>query len=160
MIRTTLKFSLVALTFGVLLIAGANSAMAQRSVTTTIDEPLNNNAALTCDTFQPIQFTGFVRTVYETVYNKDGSPDKLKITTNWENVSGTDTSGRQYKGHLHSLEVIDLDGLPSEYKHNVMERFIGKGKVPDLVYRLRFDVKIDVNGNVTHLKDTEITECK
>jgi len=160
MSRKTSKVLLLAITFAVLFMAGAKSAMAQRSVTTTIDEPLNNNTALTCDTFQPIQFTGFVRTVYETVYNKDGSPGKLKITTNWENVSGTDTSGRQYKGHLHSLEVIDLDGLPSEYKHNVTERFIGKGKVPDLVYRLRFDVKIDVNGNVTHTKDTEITECK
>jgi len=153
------KVSLLAMTFAVLFMAGAKSTMAQRTVSTTIDEPLNF-AGFACDTFEPIQFTGFVRTVYQTVYKGDGSPDKLMISTNWENVTGTTASGRVYKGKYNSKESIPLDGLPSQYKHNVTERWIGKGNIPDLVYRLRFVVKVDSNGNVTHLKDSETTECK
>jgi putative salt-induced outer membrane protein YdiY len=159
MSRKPLKVSVLSVMFAVLVMTGTKAAMAQKSVSTTIDDPLNFTG-LACDTFEPIQFTGYVRTVYETTYNGNGSPDKLKISTNWEHVTGTTASGRLYKGKSNSKETIDLDGLPSQYKHNVTERWIGKGNVPDFVYRLRFVVKVDVNGNVTHIKDTEITECK
>src|SRR3954470_24100531 len=114
MSRKPLGVSLLAMTFIVLLIAGATSAMAQNATTTTTatKSPLVQTA-FTCCTFEPITFTGFQKTVYEVKDNHDGTPMKFKMAMSWEDVVGTTPSGRVYKGTYHSKETSDLDGLPS-----------------------------------------------
>ena len=155
------RFSILALAVGVLFMAGAKSSMAQSAttVTTTIKEPITF-VGQTCDTFEPITFTGMQNTVYEVVNDGAGSL-KLHIHSNWQNVSGSTPTGRQYHGTNTSNEDIDVDSLPSEHTITVNQRWIGKGKgVPNLIYNLRFNIRIDVNGNVTSQKDNETVECK
>jgi hypothetical protein len=155
------RFSILALAFGVLFVAGAKSSMAQSAttVTTQVKEPLNY-VGQTCDTFEPITFSGYQHTVYEVVNDGAGSL-KMHIHSNWQNVSGSTVSGRQYRGVNTSNETIDLDGLPSEHTITVNQRWIGKGKgAPNLIYNLRFNIKVDANGNVTSVKDSETVECK
>ncbi len=161
MTRKTLKLSILALAFGVLFMAGAKSSLAQSAYTvaTQIKEPLNFVGA-TCDTFEPITFTGYQHTVYEVVNDGAGNM-KLHIHSNWQNVSGVTPTGRQYRGTNTSNESIDLDGMPSEHTINVNQRWIGKGKgAPNMIYNLRYNIRIDANGNVTSQKDSETTECK
>jgi hypothetical protein len=155
------RFSILALGFAVLFMAGAKSSIAQSAttVTTQIKEPLNF-VGQTCDTFEPITFTGYQHTVYEVVNDGSGGL-KMHIHSNWQNVSGSTPSGRQYRGTNTSNEDIDLDGLPSEHTITVNQRWIGKGKdAPNLIYNLRFNIKVDANGNVTSIKESETTECK
>jgi hypothetical protein len=162
MSRKPLEVSLLAMTFTVLLIAGATSAMAQNATTTTTSTqtPLVQTA-LTCDTFEPITFTGFEKTVYEVKNNHDGTPLKFKMSISWEDVVGTTPSGRVYKGTYHSKETSDLDGLPSFHRITVSERFKSKTKgAADTVYTFKFKVKIDEFGNVTQDKEDEKSECK
>jgi hypothetical protein len=162
MSRKPLEVSLLAMTFTVLLIAGATSAMAQNATTTTTStqSPLVQTA-LTCDTFEPITFTGFEKTVYEVKNNHDGTPLKFKMSISWEDVVGTTPSGRVYKGTFHSKETSDLDGLPSYHRITVSERFKSKTKgAADTVYTFKFKVKIDEFGNVTQDKEDEKSECK
>lgn len=161
MTRKTFAVSIMTAVFALLFMAGTKSAMAQSAttVTTTIKEPLNF-VGTTCDTFEPINFTGRQNTVYEVVNDGAGNM-KLHIHSNWQDVSGSTPSGRQYRGTNTSNETIDLEGLPSEHTITINQRWIGKGKgAPNLIYNLRFNIRIDANGNVTSQKDSESTECK
>jgi len=162
MSRKPLEVSLSAMTFIVLLIASATSAMAQNATTTTsaTKSPLVQTA-FTCDTFEPITFTGFQKTEYEVKDSHDGTPLKFKVAISWEDVVGTTPSGRVYKGTYHSKETSDLDGLPSFHRITVSERFKSKTKgAADTVYTFKFKVKIDEFGNVTQDKEDERSECK
>ena len=157
-----LKVSILAIVFGVLFLAGAASAIAQKATTTTTTtkEPLTQTP-LTCDTFEPISFTGFQKTVYEVKDSRDGTPLKFKMTISWEDVVGTTPSGRVYKGTYHSVEQADLDGLPSFHRMTTIERFKSKTKgAGDTVYTLKLRIRVDEFGNVTQDKEGEETECK
>src|SRR5712691_10900014 len=98
MSRKVSKVSLFVVLLGVLVMAGAKSTMAQTAttVTTTIKQPLNF-AGKTCDLLEPVTFTGSQDTIYEVVNDGAGSL-KLNIRSNWQNVSGSTPSGRQYLG--------------------------------------------------------------
>ena len=164
MTKKSFAVSIPAIVFALLFMAGTKSIMAQTpqtatSVTTTINEPVSFMAT-TCDTFETITFTGFQKTVYEVKDNKDGSPRKMTTTVNWEGVKGTTGSGVVYKGTYKSKESFDLDGLPSYYHLDINQRWTGKGKAPDMIYRLRHIVRIDALGNVTREKESERVECK
>jgi len=159
--KKTFTIPILALTFAILFMAGTKSVMAQSAttVTTTIKEPLNF-VGNSCDTLEPITFTGRQNTVYEVVNDGLGNL-KVHIHSNWQEVSGTTASGRSYRGTNTSNETIDIDSLPSEHTITVNQRWIGKGKgVPNLIYNLRFNIRIDANGNVTSQKDSETVECK
>lgn len=161
MTRKPFAVSIMAMVFALLFMVGTKSVVAQSAttVTTTIKEPLNF-VGNTCDTLEPITFTGRQNTVYEVVNDGLGHL-KVHIHSNWQDVSGSTASGRQYRGTNTSNEDIDIDGLPSEHTINVNQRWIGKGKgVPNLIYNLRFNIRIDANGNVTSQKDSETVECK
>jgi hypothetical protein len=157
------RFSILALAFAVLFVAGAKSSMAQSATTTstTIKEPLNYNAALTCDTFEPITFSGFQKTVYDVKNFNDGSPRRVKMTVTWDDVVGTTTSGRVYKASSTSREEYDVDGLPSYHRISITQRFKSKTKgAADTVYTLKLKVKVDVDGSVTQDKEDERVDCK
>ena len=147
--------------FGVFLTAGANVTMAQTATTvsTTIKEPLNF-AAQTCDTLQPITFTGTQDTLYEVVNDGTGV-FKLNVHSSWENVVGTALSGHKYIGTNVSDETIDLDSLPGEQVITFDQHWLGKGsEALNMIYTLTFNVKIDADGKVTAAKTSEIVECK
>jgi len=157
-----LKVSILAMVFGVLCVASATSAVAQKatSTTTTTKEPLVQTP-LTCDTFEPISFTGFVKSVYEVKDSHDGTPLRVKMSVSWEDVVGTTPSGRVYKGNYHSIDQYDVDGLPSYHRTTTIERFKSKTKGgADTVYTLKLRIRIDAFGNVTQDKESEETECK
>jgi len=155
------RFSILALAFAVLFLAGAKSSMAQSATTsTTINEPLNYTA-LTCDTFDPITFTGSQKTVYDVKNFNDGSPRRVKMTVTWDDVVGTTVSGRVYKASSTSREEYDVDGLPSYHRISIKQRFKSKTKgAADTVYTLRLKVKVDADGSVTQDKEDEKVECK
>ena len=155
------RFSILALAFAVLFLAGAKSSMAQSATTsTTINEPLNYTA-LTCDTFEPITFSGSQKTVYDVKNFHDGSPRRVKMTVTWDDVVGTTVSGRVYKASSTSREEYDVDGLPSYHRMSIKQRFKSKTKgAADTVYTLRLKVKVDVDGSVTQDKEDEKVECK
>lgn len=160
--RKPFVVSILAMVFAVLFVGGATSAMAQSTIkTTTKDQPVDT-IMTTCDVpFEPIHFTGFQRTMYEVKNDHDGSPLRFKFTATWENVVGTTPSGAIYKGKSKYMEQADLDGLPSYHKITVNERFKSKTKgSPDMVYFLKFKIRIDEDGNVTQDKEDERTECK
>jgi hypothetical protein len=162
MSRKKFRTSILALAFGVLVMAGTESAMAQTSTTTktTTTEP-TTFTALTCDTFEPITFTGSVKTVYEVKDDHDGSPRKLKMSVTWDDVTGTTLSGRVYKASSTSKEAYDLDGLPSYQRTSMNQRFKSKTKgAADSTYTLKIRIKVDVDGNVTQDKESERVECK
>jgi hypothetical protein len=161
MSRKVFKVSLLVMVLSVLIMAAAQSGEAQTAttITTTISQPLNF-AAQTCDVLEPITFTGTQDTIYEVV-NDGAGHLKLNIHSNWQNVSGTTSSGRQYPGTDESTQSIDLDGLPSAQTVIVSQQWIAKSEgVPSMVYTLRFTVNIDVNGKVTAQKDSETVECQ
>ena len=171
MSRKKIRTSILALAFGVLVMAGAESALAQTSTTTmaqtstttktTTTEPLTNFIALTCDTFEPITFNGYVKTVYEVKDDHDGSPRKLKMTVTWDDVTGTTPSGRFYKATSTSKEAYDLDGLPSYQRTSMNQRFKSKTKgAADSIYTLKIKITVDVYGNVTQDKESERVDCK
>jgi hypothetical protein len=142
--------------------AGTESAMAQTSTTTktTTTEP-TTFTALTCDTFEPITFNGYVKTVYEVKDDHDGNPRKLKMSVTWDDVTGTTLSGRVYKASSTSKEAYDLDGLPSYQRTSMNQRFKSKTKgAADSTYTLKIRIKVDVDGNVTQDKESERVECK
>jgi hypothetical protein len=158
------KFRLLipALAFAVLLVAGGKSAMAQNAstTTTTTKEPLAT-VAYTCDTFEPITFTGYQKTVYEVKNSHDGTPLKFKMTTSWDDVVGTTPSGRVYKGTMNTKDAADLDGLPSYHRFTISQRFKSKTKAAaDTVYTFKLKIKVDEFGNVTQDKEDERSECK
>lgn len=155
------RFSMLALAFAVLFLAGAKSSMAQSATTsTTIKEPLNYTA-LTCDTFEPITFSGSQKSVYDVKNFNDGSPRRVKMTVTWDEVVGTTTSGRVYKASSTSREEYDVDGLPSYHRISITQRFKSKTKgAADTVYTLKLKVKVDVDGSVTQDKEDEKVECK
>ena len=155
------RFSILALAFAVLFLAGAKSSMAQSATTsTTINEPLNYTA-LTCDTFEPITFSGSQKTVYDVKNFNDGSPRRVKMTVTWDDVVGTTVSGRVYKASSTSREEYDVDGLPSYHRISIKQRFKSKTKgAADTVYTLKLKVKVDVDGSVTQDKEDEKVECK
>ena len=162
MSRKNFRTSILALAFGVLVMAGAESAMAQTSTTTktTTSEP-TTFTALTCDTFEPITFTGSVKTVYEVKDDHDGSPRKLKMSVTWDDVTGTTLSGRVYKATSTSKEAYDLDGLPSYQRMSMTQRFKSKTKgAADSIYSLKIRIKVDVDGNITQDKESERVDCK
>jgi hypothetical protein len=136
--------------------------MAQSSTTTktTTSQELNNFVALTCDTFEPITFNGYVKTVYEVKDDHDGSPRKLKMTVTWDDVTGTTTSGRVYKATSTSKEAYDLDGLPSYQRMSMTQRFKTKTKGADSIYTLKIKITVDVYGNITQDKESERVDCK
>ena len=157
-----IRFSILALAFAVLFVAGAKSSMAQSATTTstTTKEPLNY-VALTCDTFEPITFSGFQKTVYDVKNFHDGSPRRVKMTVTWDDVTGTTPSGRVYKASSTSREEYDVDGLPSYHRISITQRFKSKTKAAaDTVYTLKFRVKVDVDGSVTQDKEDERVDCK
>ena len=162
MSRKKFRTSILALAFGVLVMAGAESAMAQTSTTTktTTTEP-TTFTALTCDTFEPITFSGYVKTVYEVKDDHDGSPRKLKMSVTWDDVTGTTVSGRVYKATSTSKEAYDLDGLPSYQRTSMTQRFKSKTKgAADSIYTLKIKINVDANGNITQDKESERVECK
>jgi len=163
MSRKKFRTSILALAFGVLVMAGAESAMAQTSTTTktTTTEPLINFIALTCDTFEPITFNGYVKTVYEVKDDHDGTPRKLKMTVTWDDVTGTTPSGRFYKASSTSKEAYDLDGLPSYQRTSMNQRFKSKTKgAADSIYSLKIKITVDVYGSVAQDKESERVDCK
>ena len=163
MSRNNFRISILALAVGVLVMAGAESAMAQSSTTTktTTSEPLNSFAALTCDTFETITFNGSVKSVYEVKDDHDGTPRKLKMSVTWDDVTGTTPSGRFYKATSTSKEAYDLDGLPSYQKMSMTQRFKSKTKgAADSIYSLKINIKVDVYGNITQDKESERVDCK
>jgi hypothetical protein len=142
--------------------AGTESAMAQTSTTTktTTTEP-TTFTALTCDTFEPITFTGSVKTVYEVKDDHDGSPRKLKMSVTWDDVTGTTLSGRVYKASSTSKEAYDLDGLPSYQRTSITQRLKSKTKgAADSIYTLKIKINVDANGNITQDKESERVDCK
>jgi hypothetical protein len=155
-----LRHWILVVAFGVFLTAGANVTMAQTATTvsTTIKEPLNF-AAQTCDTLQPITFTGTQDTVYDVVNDGTGVLT-LKVHASWENVVGMIAGGRTFAGLSTSDETIELDSLPSEQTVTVNQRWIGKDDGPNLVYTLKFNLKIGADGTVTSSKSSEVVECK
>ena len=161
MSKKTLKVPLLAMVFSVLLMAGVKSAMAQSAttVTTTIKQPLNF-VALTCELPESVTFTGTQDNVYE-VINDGAGHLKLHIHSNWLNVSGSTPSGRQYRGTNESDQTIDLAGLPWEDVITVNEQWIGKAAgAPNMIYNLRFAVKVGADGSVVSQKDKETIECE
>jgi hypothetical protein len=156
------RFSILALAFAVLFLAGAKSSMAQSATTTstTTKEPISF-VALTCDTFDPITFSGYQKTVYDVKNYHDGSPRRVKMTVTWDDVVGTTVSGRVYKASSTSREEYDVDGLPSYHRISIKQRFKSKTKgAADTVYTLRLKVKVDADGSVTQDKEDEKVECK
>jgi len=169
MSRKKFRISILALAVGVLVMAGAESAMAQSSITTTnstttkttTSEPLNNFLALTCDTFETITFNGYVKSVYEVKDDHDGNPRKLKMSVTWDDVTGTTLSGRVYKATSTSKEAYDLDGLPSYQRTSITQRLKSKTKgAADSIYSLKINIKVDAFGNVTQDKESERSDCK
>ena len=150
---------ILAVAMGVCLAASANVTMAQTATTvsTTIKEPLNF-VAQTCDTLQPITFTGTQDMVYEVVNDGTGVLT-LKVNSNWENVVGTIAGGLTIAGVSTSDETIDLDSLPSEQTVTVYQRWMGKNDAPNLVYTLKFNLKVAADGTVTSTKSSEVVEC-
>ena len=162
MSRKSLKVSILAMVFGLLFVAGTKSAMAQSATTTktTTSEP-TAFTALTCDTFEPITFNGYVKTVYEVKDDHDGSPRKLKMSVTWDDVTGTTTSGRVYKATSTSKEAYDLDGLPSYQKMSMTQRFKSKTRgAADSIYTLKIKITVDVYGNITQDKESERVDCR
>jgi len=156
------RFSILALAFAVLFVAGAKTSLAQSATTTTTttNEPLNF-VALTCDTFEPITFTGSQKTVYDVKNYNDGSPRKVKMTVKWDDVVGTTPSGLVYKASSTSKEEYDLDGLPSYHRMSIRQRFKSKNKgAADSIYTLKLRIKVDVDGTVTQDKEDERVDCK
>jgi hypothetical protein len=136
--------------------------MAQTSTTTktTTNEP-TTFIALTCDTFEPITFTGSVKTVYEVKDDHDGNPRKLKMSVTWDDVTGTTLSGRVYKATSTSKEAYDLDGLPSYQRTSITQRLKSKTKgAADSIYSLKIRIRVDADGNVTQDKASERVDCK
>jgi hypothetical protein len=127
-------------------------------VSTTIKEPLNFVSA-TCDSLEPVTFTGTQDTLYEVVNDGTGV-FTLKVHANWENVIGSVAGGRAFSGTNVSDETIDLDRLPSEQTVTVDQRWLGKGDAPNLVYTLKFNITVATDGTVTSSKFSEAVECK
>jgi len=156
-----LRLLILAFAFVVFFIAAGDTSMAQTatSVSTTVKQPLNF-AAQTCNTPEPITFTGTQDTIYEVVNDGTGV-FKLNVHSSWENVIGTAVSGLKYIGTNISDETIDLDSLPSEQVITFDQHWLGKGSdALNMVYTLTFNVKIDADGKVTATKTSEIVECK
>ena|SRR5258705_8944049 len=163
MSRKKIRISILVFAFGVLVMAGAKSAMAQSSTTTktTTSQALDNFIAYTCDTFEQITFNGSVKTVYEVKDDHDGSPRKLRMSVTWDDVTGTTPSGRMYKASSTSKEAYDLDGLPSYQRMSMTQRFKSKTKgAADSIYTLKIKITVDVYGNITQDKETERVDCK
>ena len=155
------RLLILAFAFGVLFIAATDTGMAQTatSVSTTVKQPLNFMAQ-TCNTPEPITFTGTQDTIYEVVNDGTGV-FKLNVHSSWENVIGTTLTGNKYIGTNISDETIDLDSLPSEQVITFDQHWLGKGTdALNMIYTLTFNVKIDADGKVTAAKTSEIVECK
>jgi len=155
------RLLILAFAFGVLFIAATDVTMAQTatSVSTTIKQPLSL-IAQTCDTPEPVTFTGTQDTLYEVVNDGTGVL-KLNIHSSWENVIGTALSGHKYAGTNVSDEALDLDSLPGEQVITVSQRWLGKAsEALNMIYTLTFNVKIGADGKVTSAKASEIVECK
>jgi hypothetical protein len=152
---------ILAFAFAVLFIAATDTGMAQTatSVSTTVKQPLNFMAQ-TCNTPEPITFTGTQDTIYEVVNDGTGV-FKLNVHSSWENVIGTTVTGHNYPGTNISDEAIDLESLPGEEIVTFDQHWLGKGTdALNMVYTLTFNVKIDADGKVTAAKTSEIVECK
>lgn len=154
------RFRSLILAFGLVLVGGAGAAMGQTatSISTTIREPLSF-VATTCDTLEPLTFTGNQETVYELVNDGNGVL-KLKVHSDWQNVTGTTTSDRVYSGSSTFDDTIDIDSLPSEQTITLNHRWLGKNEAPNLVYTLKFNIRIAADGSVTSQKSSEIVECQ
>lgn len=161
MSKKTFKVPFLAMVFGILLLAGAQSAMAQSAftVSTTVKEPINS-VATTCDLGEAVTFTGTLDSVYEVINDGAGSL-KLHIHSNWQNVIGSTASGLQYRGTNESDQTLDLASLPWEDTITVSEQWVGKGDgARNLVYTLSFVVKVAADGSVVTTKDKESITCE
>jgi hypothetical protein len=150
----------LAFAFCVFLLAGTNVTTAQTATTvsTTIREPLDF-ASQTCGVIEPIKFTGTQDTLYEVVNDGTGR-FTLKVNSDWQNVVGITPGGLTLRGTNTSDETIDLDGLPGEQDITVNQRWMGKDETPNLVYTLKYTVKIDADGKVTSSKSGETVTCE
>jgi len=128
------------------------------SISTTIREPLNF-VATTCDSLEPITFTGNQETVYELVNDGNGVL-KLNLHSDWQNVTGNTSSGVAYRGSSTFDTTIDLDSIPSDQVITLNHRWLGKNAAPNLVYTLKFNLRIAADGTVTSQKANEIVECQ
>ena len=155
------RFLILLFAFGVFFVAARNTTMAQTAttITTTVNQPINF-AAQTCDTTEPISFTGTQDTVYEVVNDGTGVL-KLQIHSSWENVLGTTAGGHLFRGTNMSDENIDLDSLPSDQTVTMDQLWIGRAiDSTNMVYTLTFKITIGADGKVTAQKNSEIVECK
>jgi len=161
MSRKVFKVSLLVMVLGVLIMAGGKSAMAQTAttVTTTVKQPIDF-VAQTCDLLEPVTFTGSQDTVYDVV-NDGAGGIKLNISSNWQNVSGSTPSGRQYLGTDESTQSIDLGVLPSQQLITVSQQWIAKvAGVPSMIYNIKYIITVDINGSVTAHIDSQSVECQ
>src|ERR1044072_9548483 len=115
MTRKPFAVSIMALGLALLYTVGTKSVAAQSAptVTTTIKEPLNF-VGNTCDTLEPITFTGRQNTVYEVVNDGLGHL-KVHIHSNWQEVSGATGSGRPNPGTKTSNKEIDIRTFPTAH---------------------------------------------
>jgi hypothetical protein len=154
------RLCVLAVAFGVFLLAGTNATIAQTATTvsTTIKEPLDF-ASQTCGVVEPIKFSGTQDTLYEVVNDGTGR-FTLKINSDWQNVVGITPGGLTFRGTNTSDETIDLDSLPGEQDITVNQRWMGKDETPNLVYTLKYNIKIDADGKVTSSKSGETVKCE
>jgi len=160
MSRIKFRPMILSVAFAVVLLGGAQAALGQTatSISTTIKEPLNF-VATTCDTLESITFTGNQETVYELVNDGNGVL-KLNVHSDWQNVIGVTPSGLAFRGSSTFDTTIDLDSLPTEQAITLNHRWLGKNEGPNLVYTLKFNLKIAADGSLTSQKLSEVVECE
>lgn len=160
MSRKRFQLLIFGFAFTVVSFFGAQAAMGQTatSINTTIKEPLNF-VSTTCDTLEPVTFTGSQETVYELV-NDGAGVLSLNLHSDWQNVLGTTVTGLVYHGTSTFDTTIDVESLPSEQTVTLSHRWLGKNDAPTMVYTLKFKVNIAANGSVTSQKTSEIVECQ
>lgn len=135
---------------------GATSAAAPTTVNVRV--PVTLTVPNPCASGDSVTLSGTVHLVGQVRTDDSGTTARLNV--NLQNFGGRSEAERLYRAQLNGKATLDLAAtlLPATASGMVNARLVSQGPTDNFGLKLRFDVSVDGNGNVTVTEPTAVPE--
>ena len=155
-----LSFAAAALAAAFMLMSPARTRSQASSSTFSFTEPVPAVTVGTCEGTRLISLTGEVHFVVHFTTSASGN-QHVHHTINYQDVTGTDQFGNQYKVNSNSNDTSNFNA-ETQTSESVVQyfRLIGQGQVPNQQVRNVMHITVNNNGEPTAVFDHFYTDCK
>lgn len=135
---------------------GVASAAAPTNVNVRV--PVTLSVPNPCAPGDTVALSGTVHLVGQVRTDDSGTTARLNV--NLQNFGGRTEAGRLYRAQLNGKATLDLAStlLPATASGVVNVQLVSQGPTDNFGFKLRFDVSVDQNGNVTVSEPTALPE--